>query len=148
MWTRVLSILKSTPPLKRKTSSQLWADSILLSVKLVLHICEVCSPLALHFLPVLSKCVHQKAPNEKQCKGKIIVFYIMLIYVYIDIYIYTFKFWISLPASFLQSAKQSKTAAYNCYPAAKRSKVTAAEGLVVFFFLHQYWIWFVDWKQQ
>lgn len=56
----------------------------------------------------------------------------MLIYVYIDIY--TFKFRISLPTSFLQSAKQSKTAAYNCYPAAKRSKVTAAEGLVVVFF--------------
>lgn len=57
---------------RRTTSPQLWADSDLVSVKLVLHISEVCSPPALHFC-LASLNVSNKNTGRKSTEKAVII---------------------------------------------------------------------------
>lgn len=86
----------------RKTSPQLWVGSDLVSVKLVLHICEVCSPPAIHFLPVLSKCEQQKHLKKKHWKSSYafcpvsniyLCFSYKIKFIFEDVNIYSFFLW-------------------------------------------------------
>lgn len=86
----------------RKTSPQLWVGSDLVSVKLVLHICEVCSPPTIHFLPVLSKCEQQKHVKKKNWKSSCAFCPVSNIYlcfshkikfIFEDVNIYSFFLW-------------------------------------------------------